>query len=543
MKKSSKFLNLLLLLPIFTSCANPNNDENSLKNDYTNPYRTYTFLDSVYNNGNFNYIAETNYLLKTERGNSQTLKSFKIKNDNNFYEQKSGISELFGSSSLKRYFDSSTSQYGVSIGSGDLANDNHLTSSEYSNLSLSSIDTYFTDYGEQLNSLTNFIVHRDYEKLSFLSAKLIEESANKNAYQYEVNLENIKKTDTEDNNLDNFTQINAARYEEKEVLSFLNLAKVKVDSATFTLEVNPTNHEINKINVHEILKANTIEFDYSYETTFKTYEDISEVDSFYKNLKGEIDKAVEKANSMQKDELYAFYVDLNKKYQNLNYYTQTDSKVNALGGIYSQTVKGFKLKKDKEYFFQTVTTSAFVKKAELRYENETNEDYWLADGNDPDTSSTFGTVSSWNSWNKHTESEYLSFIGHKMNNITNFIVDENEPSKSFLDARYNEDKEFKIYTYDISVKEDENHIDATKDYKVEMDHMSGMGLPNFEYSTIEIYISKNNENINKIIQKEKYTAGSFTCDSVMTTYFNLYENVSALPNEITNTYNNQIGGN
>ena len=130
-----------------------------------------------------------------------------------------------------------------------------------------------------------------------------------------------------------------------------------------------------------------------------------------------------------------------------------------------------------------------------------------------------------------------------MNNLTNYIVDENNPAASFLDASYSENEEHKIYTYQMSINEDENHVDSTKEYKIEMAHMSGMGEPSFTYSTMEIYISKEDETIDKIVQKEKYKTGSFECDSVMNTYFNLYENENEIPTEISSVYNEKIGEN
>ncbi len=544
MKKNLLLINFLLLFPLLSSCSKNKNKGDLNTYDLSNPLLMYSFLNEKYNNEDFNYYTISEYLLTSKRGNSQTLKSFKIKNKDMIYQQKGAFSELFGNKSIKRFYSYDNNNYGVSIGNGEIINENYLTSSSYSTLSFINEETYLNNNGEDLKNITNFEIYKNYEELSFNDYKIINEDKDFITYSYSLSLETIKKMDADESNeISTFSKINALNYEKNEILNFVDFSSVSIIDASFELLLNKNSLEIEKINVKENLKISSIEFTYTYETTFKTYENLSSLDSFYKNLIDDIDESIKIATSLGKNELYSFYVDLNKKYKNLNYYTYTDSSVTALGGIYSQTVKGFKLKKNNEYFFQTVTTSAFVKKAELRYENEANNSYWIASGNNPDSSSIFGSVSSWNKWEKNSKEDYLKTLGHTMENLTNYIVNENDPSKSFLDATYSENDEYKIYNYQMSINEDENHIDSTKEYKIEMAHMSGMGEPSFTYSTMEIYISKNNDSIYKIVQKEKYKTGSFECDSTMNTYFNIYENENVIPNEISTLYKEKIGEN
>ena len=165
----------------------------------------------------------------------------------------------------------------------------------------------------------------------------------------------------------------------------------------------------------------------------------------------------------------------------------------------------------------------------------------LASGNNPSSNSTIGSCDSRNNFDDLTKEEYLLNIGHTMDNITNYIVDENEPSKSFINATSSTIDGKKVYSFEMSVNEDDSHIDSTKDYKVEMDHMSNMGLPSFSYSNIEIHLNENEE-IDKIVQKEKYKTGGFECTSTMTTHFHTYSDINEIPNDILSMYNERIKG-
>lgn len=545
MRKNLFLINVLFIVPLLSSCSFFEKKEESETYDLKDPLLMYSYLNDKYNQEDFNYFTISEYSLTSKRGNSQSLKSFKVKNNGMIYEQKGAFSELFGTKSLKRFYSYSENNYGISIGNEEIIDETHLTSSSYSTLSFIEQETYLKNNGDTLKNITNFEIYKGYESLSFLDYQILNENGDSITYSYTLSLDNVKKPDFSEENheISSFSKINALNYEKNEILNFVDFSSISFINASFELLINKNNLEIVSLNVKEDIKISSIEFSYQYLTTFETYESLNDIDNFYSSLIKDIDKEIEISTSLGKNELYSFYVDLNKKYKTLNYYTNTDSSVSALGGLYSQTVKGFKLKKDEEYFFQTVTTSAFVKKAELRYENEKNNSYWIASGNNPDSSGIYGNVSSWNDWEKESKEDYLATLGHTMNNLTNYIVDENNPAASFLDASYSENEEHKIYTYQMSINEDENHIDSTKEYKIEMAHMSGMGEPSFTYSTMEIYISKEDETIDKIVQKEKYKTGSFECDSVMNTYFNLYENENEIPTEISSVYNEKIGEN
>lgn len=547
MKKSYFLLNLLLILPLLTGCNSQNEkQEEEIIFNLADPLSTYINLNKKYNALDFNYYSESDYLLTSKRGNSQILKSYKIKNNNKIYHQKSSKSELFATKSLQRYLDlNNLNEYGVSEGSSIYNDENTLTSTSYNGINILDDASYFLNYGETLNSLTNFLIYEEYEKSSFKNYEILKEDNNEITYFYNLNLESIKKDeeDTDNNYISNFLSINALKREEKEILSFTDFTTLIINEANFTLTLNKNDLEIKNIEVNEKIILDTIEFDYTYKANFVSINNKNdELNPFFNNLITTVDQNIELALSNKKDELYMFYVDLNKKYQSLNYYTITDSSVMALGGIYDQVVKGFKYKNNDEYFFQTVTASSFVKKAELRYENHLKNEYKIASGENPNSSSLIGSVSSWNKWEDLSQSEYLSLLGHEMNDITNFIVDENNPSSSFINASYSLNEDFYIYKYDISLKEDENHIDASKNYKVEMAHMSNMGEPEFNYSSIEIYINKSDESINKIVQKESYKTMGLECESTMNTYFYLYDSVNEVPSEITSLYNELIKG-
>lgn len=554
---SKKFLlpSSLLCCSILCSCGTPQKDscgDNGCLNidvESLDPLEAYKFFNGIFSSEEgFGFKVESEGKIISKRGYSQSIKEIKAKRDNEYFSKKDVVSDIYPTSSIKRYINNEDNTYAISE-SSDKNND---IFTNYSNYSFLNEEEYFKNYGSFINEITDFIVNPDAVDKSFLSYEKIDSSSSI-IYNYDVSLSNVIKGDADlseenyEDNIDNYEYINAAYYEEKEILNFFPIfEEIHIDEANLSItyfkenDNDSLNNNIKfNIEINEKLRINTIEFDYSLISTFDLIKN-EEYPTNYKDLIDEISKSVEVSKGVMKDELYALYVDINNKYKAMNYYTYTESSVNALGGIYNQTVKGFKIKNNNEYFFQTVTTSAFVKKAELRYENSELNSYKIASGNDPDTSVNYGKVSSWNKWENYSYEDYISTLGHTMENVTNYIVDDEEYQKSFLDAYINENHEEKIITYKMSINETETHIDSIKDYKVEMNHMSGMGEPSFDYSEFDLYLDKETNNINRIVQKEKYSTGGFSCEAVMTTYFEIYDDIITLPKEIYQTYNNEV---
>lgn len=531
--KRNKTLSMLILLPLLTSCGETVKekalfDENSL----SDPLSAYTMLNN-YTKDNLNYLKTTTYEIKSKSGKTQKLLSYVYKDGESYYSQKSSYSSLYGSSSFQLYFNENNSQYAVSKGSEEYKEETTLTSSSYEMFTYYSKSSYLENIGTPLNSLTNFAIYEDNEKLSFTNYSIKEEDDNYIIYEYELSLFSSINENEE------YLSIDATQYEKNEIKNYCDFDKISISSASFTMTYDKLNQNVSKINVNESIKLNSIECDFNYESTFTYLNENDEIPSFYSSLKENISTNLEASSLNAKKEIYQLYYDLNKKYQGLNYYTYTDATANAMGGMYKQTVKGFKLKIDQEYLFTTITTSSFVKKAELRYEDLSKNIYKIGDGNNPDSSSVYGSVSSWNEIKSYEKQEYLSILGHTMENLTNFIVNK-DYEKSFLDASMKEEGDEKIYSYTVSLTDSSSYIDATKEYKVEMNHMSGMGEPVFSSASFDLYIDKTSGLINKIVEKDSYKTGSFSIDYYGTTYFKTYTNINEVPSQMTSLYNEKI---
>ena len=550
MRKNLHIFGLSLILSNLVTSCGFNQTASIDQSLLLDPFKAYSMINNYYKDRARLYYVESSGELVSSRGNKELVKEYKIKDGKNFYSLKSTKSDLFDPISFKRYFNEDENEYAVSFKdeSDDMMfvdSDNEL---DYSTFSFLNQENYSETYGYDLTSITNFIVFEGYEKLSFKDAKISRNSNSEIEYTYTLNLSSKLNggIQVNEDDISSYSSINATVSEAREIDAINELNNVDIKEASFKLLFDKIRNEINQIIVSETLTIGSVPFTYTYTSNFKTYMKENPLPgttlpSKYQELINDISSLIESSKDIMVEDLYKAYLDLNEKYKSLNYYTTTESSVEALGGLYSQTVKGFKLKNNDDYFFQTVTTSAFVNKAEQRFENQNENKYMLASGNNPNSNSTIGSCESWNNFEDLTKEEYLSNIGHTMENITNYIVDENSPSKSFINTSSSTIDGKLVYSFEMSVNEDENHIDSTKDYKVEMNHMSNMGLPSFSYSNIEIYLNENDE-IDKIIQKEKYKTGGFECSSTMTTYFHTYSDLNEIPNEILSMYNDRIKG-
>ena len=550
MRKNLHIFGLSLILSNLVTSCGFNQTASIDQSLLLDPFKAYSMINNYYKDDARLYYVESSGELVSSRGNKELVKEYKIKDGKNFYSLKSTKSDLFDPISFKRYFNEDENEYAVSFKdeSDDMMFVDSDSELDYSTFSFLNQENYSETYGYDLTSITNFIVFEGYEKLSFKDAKISRNSNSEIEYTYTLNLSSKLNggIQVNEDDISSYSSINATVSEAREIDAINELNNVDIKEASFKLLFDKIRNEINQIIVSETLTIGSVPFTYTYTSNFKTYMKENPLPgttlpSKYQELINDISSLIESSKDIMVEDLYKAYLDLNKKYKSLNYYTTTESSVEALGGLYSQTVKGFKLKNNDDYFFQTVTTSAFVNKAEQRFENQNENKYMLASGNNPNSNSTIGSCESWNNFEDLTKEEYLSNIGHTMENITNYIVDENSPSKSFINTSSSTIDGKLVYSFEMSVNEDENHIDSTKDYKVEMNHMSNMGLPSFSYSNIEIYLNENDE-IDKIIQKEKYKTGGFECSSTMTTYFHTYSDLNEIPNEILSMYNDRIKG-
>lgn len=545
MKKVYKLLTTSLLIPLLSSCNSTNNEEDDKKEEavidiekLSDPLISYTMINNYFNNKSISYYKETKGSLISERGKNEYNKlkedviSLTLKDGDYLYSQKGSDSTYYGSYSSQIYLDNSTKEYGYAKGDNSFI-DNYLTSSSYDLLTFYSESNYLSSLGASLNNITNFIIEDGKESLSINKSSILNETDSLITYQYELSVENI--INEEDNSI---TKIDSSLYEKNEILNYIDFDTISILSASFTLSFDKEDLFIEEIKVNEKVKLNSIQMDYNYTSTFNKLNETlpKEIETMSVNVKNN----VLASGSAQKEEIYALYLSLNNKYKNSNYYTYLNASASAMGGMYKQTVKGFKIKNDENYLFTTITTSAFVSKAEMRLENQKDDKYMIASGNKPDTSSTYGSVSSWNNFNTYSKEGYLEVLGHLMDNITNYTVNEDNPSASFLDVSKKETDNERIYTFNASIKEDETHINSLKEFMIENAYMSGMGTPTYYSSSFSLYLKKNSDEIIKIEQTENYKTGSFTIDYFGTTNFVLYNELNEVPSEISKLYNEKV---
>lgn len=536
----------LIIIPSFILLSSCTIKENNIeKLDLSDPYVAYTSINNIYKHKTTSYLSRLEGKIETNIGNSIEFKAIKLKKNNEIYYLKSSYSSLFNSYSSRIYIDTINNINALST--KDSFDSTLFTSfndeSNFSSFSFLTNNEFTSTYGENINSISPFIVYEGHEELSFLEASVLSETSEEITFKYKLSNETTCSSSLSDNiKLSELTSLNALSNHETTLTKFINMESknpLLITDSILTLKYNKSNG-LDEININEIISVSNITFNASFKINYSRIEN-SSLNEDFSLLESSIKSLINEASTTQKYNLYSLFNEINEKYKLNKYYSVTSGNVIALGGIYSQTVRSFKLYNINDIFFETITTSMFVNNAELRYENKENNKYIIASGNNPDSSSTYGDVSSWNSYNNYSYNEYIVTLGHTMENLTSYIINNDSLESSFLDANSYSEKNEEVIKFSMSISEDLslNKIDSIKEYKIEMNHMSNdMGIPEFSYLNMYVYLDKTNKTISKIIEESKYKEGSFECESKLTTTFNLFNDLNEVPNKIRTEYNN-----
>ena len=529
------FFQLSLLL---TSCNNSQTTEEIKKLDFDNQIEVYKILNSTYNSNYVDYEKITTGSIKsTNKGIGPDYYSRFLKNYKSFYEEetfKASSSMYNVNEASLRYEDYETSTFGNTT--TDTIDDTTLIQGlNYSALEYNSLEDYTNIYGNTLKSITPYIINEDEESKSF-SGTSKKENGDIYELTYHLNTENTKKGG-EYVTIDAFKPV-MNRYLEY-FSSLADSSSYSVNDVYFTIYYSKSNNSIEKITRFEEFSISKLTFKGEFTTTFNLINNKEYSDPIL-SLKERMDKIVEESSDKALLEIYNFYLDLNEKYKSKNYYSVTSGTANALGGMYSQTILGYKLKNDDDIFFTTITTSAFVKSAESRFHNLSNDSYKIGKGNDPKSNGKYGSVSKWEEMKDYSKENYLSTIGHTMEGLTNFTINESNLEKSFTKAKTYKENDMYVYSYSVSFTDSDKYEDVSKGYKIEMNHMSNMGLPTFSKLEFNIYLDSTKENIIKITNHEEYQTGGFGITSDMTNEYYTFNSLSEVPSEITSTYQKLI---
>lgn len=514
-----------------------NKFDNSNKND------VYKILNDCYNDSFLNYESFTTGSISSE---SKTLNinfaSTFLKNQKKYYRESTFSSTYFGDYSFQRYEDYSTNTFGYST-SNDLSTSNDtLKGINFPTFTYLEKKEYLNKYVNHITSILPYEVYEGYENLSFKNVS-VENSTSYNTIKIDVNTESVKKNN-QSNTIDSFTAIDGNNYFTNLYLSYFssNLGDTsthKFISSTFTININNNSNQIENIKIEHSFKLSQTIFNASYITTFKVIDNSNNYSSITSTLKNEIDNNINYSNKIVLLELYGLFKSLDDYYKTTNYYSVTTGTASALGGIYNQSIKGYKLKYNQDYFFTNVTTSAFVKKAETRFHNIEKNKYKIGTGDNPSDNGKYGSVSKWNEMTDYSKEDFISIIGHTLDGISNYTLDQ-DLSKTFKNATIKKDGEYYVYTYSISFKEDDKHIDACKEYKNEMNHMSNMGIPEFSKCEFQLYLNSSKDKIIKTVANEEYKTGGFQISSSLENFYYEYKSINEVPNDITSAYKNLI---
>ena len=533
-----EFLVIFQLCFLLTGCNNKENQEIINEIGLDNDVKAYKVLNSTYNSNYVDYEKITTGSIKSSnKGIGPDYYSRFLKNYKSFYEEetfKASSSVYNVNEASLRYEDYETSTFGNSK-TDSLDNSTLTQGLNYSALEYNSLDDYTNIYGNTLKSITPYIINEDKESLSFAKTSSKE---NGDTYEltYYLNTEDTKKSGE-------YVSIDATKAVINRYLEyFSSLADTSVYSvneAYFTIHYSKSDNSITKITRYEEFTISKLTFKAEFTTTFKLINN-KEYSNPILSLKERMDKIVEESSDKALLEIYNFYLDLDNKYKSKNYYSVTSGTANALGGMYSQTILGYKLKNDDDIFFTTITTSAFVKSAESRFHNLSNDSYKIGKGNDPKSNGKYGSVSKWEEMKDYSKENYLSTIGHTMEGLTNFTINESNLEKSFTKAKTYKENDMYVYSYSVSFTDSDKYEDVSKGYKIEMNHMSNMGLPTFSKLEFNIYLDSTKENIIKITNHEEYQTGGFGITSDMTNEYYTFNSLSEVPSEITSTYQKLI---
>lgn len=254
-----------------------------------------------------------------------------------------------------------------------------------------------------------------------------------------------------------------------------------------------------------------------------------------------------------KDEAIGKYLEVARDFDKGDYYLKCFGEVSAkvLFINYKQIISSSKLKKGNELYFETFTTSTLVSKAEQRYENRTDEIYGYLGStqnvsNSGDAESGYSGTATWkDDYNVQNKSEYIETFGHSLFSLTNYDINEDNIDQTILSTNKTSDTNGNtVYEFTVSVTDTETTIDATKGYGIEMDHMSGFGIPTFKEAFFALVFSKYNDELININIKETYTMKMMgintTCTSWMTNKVVKIDDESEIPQSLNNNYKNTI---
>ena len=546
-KKRVQILTLGLFL--LTGCSNSSNenkniDFSNIKIDDSNKNEVYKILNDAYNNESLNYESITKGTILSENESIEVnVSNTFLKTNKKYYKETNLYSSLFNSYSLEQYEDIENNQYGYTYSNQIINDDDTLKGKNYPLFTFLSKDEYLNKCVNSISSILPFRVYEGYENISFKEVN-ISSSSSLTSINIDINTETKKKDDSS-NKISNYYSIDSNTYFKNLYQEYFSTilddnSSIKFISSNAIISINNNTNQIDNIKINHKFNISDTLFNASYTTTFKVIDSNS---NYYSTssiiLKNEIDLNINESSNNSLLELYKLFKSLDDYYKSINYYSVTDGSASALGGLYTQSIKGYKIKNNDDYFFTNVTTSTFVKKAETRFHNTSKNLYKIGTGDNPSSNGTYGSVSKWNTMTSYSKDEYLTSIGHLMDGISNYTLD-NDLSKTFKNANVIKENDYYIYTYEVSFQEDSTHIDACKEYKNEMNHMSNMGIPEFSKCEFSLYVDSSKSKLIKTIANEEYKTGGFHITSSLENYYYEYSSLTDVPSEITSTYKKLI---
>lgn len=225
------------------------------------------------------------------------------------------------------------------------------------------------------------------------------------------------------------------------------------------------------------------------------------------------------------------------------------------GGLYTQKIASNKVKLGDELFFETFTlgkgngmlSSLKIEKSEQRYENRVSGSYaYVSSKSGTEISGTLesgyqGSCTFHDSFVRLDESGYLKEFGHSVFDITNYSLTPENYERTIIDVEETEAGSSEIaYRYHVSVTAEDGREDATAGYKLEMEHMSGMGKPKFTSVYFDMILDKDSGRLKEIRTAEEYNMKALlfniSCTSSLVTKFEMIEDQTDLPKNVEQNY-------
>lgn len=200
--------------------------------------------------------------------------------------------------------------------------------------------------------------------------------------------------------------------------------------------------------------------------------------------------------------------------------SQMVGKVQAKVGFipYDQSVADRRTVNDDEFFFETLTISSFVKKAEQRFVNENS---WLV--RNGDSPSMEGAVYSSDNIKAYSKKGYLERYGNYSNGISNYVLNDETIESGTFDGYADG-----LYTYTYTLDEEK----ATAKYIREVKVMAGASdYPIFSKAKLTISIDENWV-VHKVSSIDTYSIslmGGLTCNSRLDDVFTYSDNYIDIP--------------